>query len=261
MGHIQDHCQERIINIAIFQYTMTEQVIGLMEMAGLDDIRVYGTLAIDRPYEPNDEAGSATPISNGETQTHSISPVGDEDWLTFTLSNESGVEIETTGNLNSDTRMWLYDSGLDEIEYDDDGGTLYFSFIDRVCGTDPLPAGTYYVKVDEYGDDSEISSYNVSLSITTCASSSTFPDVPTPGKEWMESWIEAFYDAGITSGCGYDGNGNLMYCPEREVTRAEMSVFVLRALNYPNLPYAPPMTSGTFSDVPVGGQGMDGILD
>ena len=37
------------------------------------------------------------------------------------------------------------------------GGTGLFSFIDRVCGTDELPAGTYYVKIDEFGGDDVIS--------------------------------------------------------------------------------------------------------
>ena len=68
----------------------------------------------------------------------------------------------------------------------------------------------------------------------------------------MESWIESFYTAGITSGCGYDGNGNLMYCPERQVTRAEMAIFVLRAINGSN--WSPPPASGSFVDVPVSGK-------
>jgi hypothetical protein len=58
--------------------------------------------------------------------------------------------------------------------------------------------------------------------------------VPVTGKEWMEDWIEAFYDAGITSGCAVSP---LRYCPERAVTRAEMAVFILRAFD--NLPSVP----------------------
>jgi hypothetical protein len=50
------------------------------------------------------------------------------------------------------------------------------------------------------------------------------------GKEWMESWIDQFYREGITTGCG---TGPLIYCPEREVTRAEMAVFITRAFDLP----------------------------
>jgi hypothetical protein len=76
-----------------------------------------------------------------------------------------------------------------------------------------------------------------------------FADVPVPGKEWMEPWIDAFYYAGITSGCGVNP---LIYCPERVVTRAEMAVFVLRALQ--GIGYVPPPASHFFADVPVAGK-------
>jgi predicted outer membrane repeat protein len=77
----------------------------------------------------------------------------------------------------------------------------------------------------------------------------TFTDVPVPGKEWMEPWIDEFYAEGITSGCGVSP---LRYCPEQNVTRAEMAVFVLRATHTTG--WAPPAASGIFSDVPVAGK-------
>jgi hypothetical protein len=78
-----------------------------------------------------------------------------------------------------------------------------------------------------------------------------FADVPVPGKEWMAPWIQAFYEAGITTGCAASP---LQFCPERPVTRAEMAVFLERAMNYPNLPYTPPNQDGTFADLPVPGK-------
>ncbi len=77
-----------------------------------------------------------------------------------------------------------------------------------------------------------------------------FTDVPTTGKEWMEPWIEVFYGLGISNGCGTDP---FRYCPERQVTRAEIAVFVLRAIH--GTDYNPPAVSGSsFSDVPVAGK-------
>jgi hypothetical protein len=90
-----------------------------------------------------------------------------------------------------------------------------------------------------------------SFTVTVSCTGAIFSDVPVEGKEWMQPWIETFYNAGITSGCAINP---LRYCPEREVTRAEMSVFILRALNYPSLPHTPPDQSGTFADVPVAGK-------
>ncbi len=76
-----------------------------------------------------------------------------------------------------------------------------------------------------------------------------FADVPVTGKEWMEPWINAFYFAGITTGCG---TGPLIYCPEASVTRAEMAVFLLRGEH--GIGYAPPAASHYFSDLPVTGK-------
>ena len=76
---------------------------------------------------------------------------------------------------------------------------------------------------------------------------SVFADVPVAGKEWMQPWIEAFYQHGVTTGCG---GGN--YCPENNVTRAEMAVFLLRAKH--GAGYSPPAASHFFADVPVTGK-------
>src|SRR5687767_3546171 len=56
-----------------------------------------------------------------------------------------------------------------------------------------------------------------------------FTDVPVAGKEFMEPFINAFYHQGITTGCN---PSPLQYCPEQNVTRGEMAVFVGRALGY-----------------------------
>jgi hypothetical protein len=64
--------------------------------------------------------------------------------------------------------MWLYNSNLNLIEDNDDGNGL-FSKIDRVCGTDPLSAGTYYVKIDEYGNNDPIDRYDIALTTSPCA--------------------------------------------------------------------------------------------
>jgi predicted outer membrane repeat protein len=76
-----------------------------------------------------------------------------------------------------------------------------------------------------------------------------FADVPVAGKGWMEPWIDAFYYAGITTGCG---TGPLVYCPENHVTRAEMAVFLLRAIH--GSAYVPPAPAHDFADVPVTGK-------
>ena len=78
-----------------------------------------------------------------------------------------------------------------------------------------------------------------------------FADVPTTGKEWMKPWIEEFYGQGITTGCAVNP---LKFCPERGITRAEMAVFLLRALNDPGTPTPSPAYMNTFVDVPTPGK-------
>ncbi len=109
-------------------------------------------------YEPNNSSGAADPISLNTSQNHSICLEGDEDWLRFVLSEESLVTIATSGPTASDTVVYLYDSSLTLVGFDDDGGPGLYSLL-----TDAYPAGTYYIRVIEYGSNYYIPSYSVAL--------------------------------------------------------------------------------------------------
>jgi hypothetical protein len=78
------------------------------------------------------------------------------------------------------------------------------------------------------------------------ASGQTFADVPPD--YWAYGQIEAFARLGITTGCGVDALGRLLFCPERGVTRAEMAAFLVRAKGQTELTGSAP----TFADVPTG---------
>jgi ELWxxDGT repeat protein len=80
-------------------------------------------------------------------------------------------------------------------------------------------------------------------SVPRAALGTTFTDVPTT--YWAWDAVEAVADAGITLGCASD-----QYCPDRTLTRAEMGVFLGRALHGGG--FVPPPATGTrFDDVPV----------
>jgi Pyruvate/2-oxoacid:ferredoxin oxidoreductase delta subunit len=72
----------------------------------------------------------------------------------------------------------------------------------------------------------------------------TFGDVP--GDYWAWEYVEAIHDHGITVGCG-DGSN---YCPEQNVNRVEMALYIGRAIG--GLPeYVPaPCGEERFDDVP-----------
>ncbi len=81
-----------------------------------------------------------------------------------------------------------------------------------------------------------------------------FADVPCTGGIF-DPWIEDLAGRGITSGCG---GGN--YCPGNAVTRAQMSVFLLKTSQ--GALYAPPdCTGAVFSDVPCSGGPFDSWIE
>ncbi len=55
---------------------------------------------------------------------------------------------------------------------------------------------------------------------------SSFSDIPAD--YWAIDWIEALYEAEVTTGCS---TVPLNYCPDLNVTRAEMAVFLVRAFD------------------------------
>ena len=79
-----------------------------------------------------------------------------------------------------------------------------------------------------------------------------FPDVPDDA--FAAAWIDELATLEITSGCG----GGL-YCPDRPISRAEMSVFLLKTLLGSG--YVPPTPVGIFADVPLGSFAVDWIED
>ena len=75
------------------------------------------------------------------------------------------------------------------------------------------------------------------------ATGSVFTDVPAGAP--FARWIERLAAEGITSGCGAQ-----KYCPDQNVTRGEMAVFLLRSEH--GAGFLPPAAKGTvFTDVPA----------
>ncbi|MCU0294208.1 MAG: S-layer homology domain-containing protein, partial [Thermoanaerobaculaceae bacterium] len=82
--------------------------------------------------------------------------------------------------------------------------------------------------------------------VPPAATGTLFADVPA--SHWAAAYIEQLHADGLTTGCGQNP---LRYCPEQQLTRAEMAVFLLRLEHGPA--YTPPAGTGAvFSDVPTG---------
>jgi hypothetical protein len=84
-----------------------------------------------------------------------------------------------------------------------------------------------------------------------------WPSHPLVGIDdpWEYDWVEALLDAGVAVGCYMDSYPVMdtvvnfeFFCPKREVTRAEMAIFVELAMHGQG--YWPPAPIGRFEDVP-----------
>jgi len=127
-------------------------------------------------YEPDNTYDAAKAIASGDMQTHSIDPIGDIDWVTFTLGAESGITLEISGPnpTTDDSWMKLYESdGSTLLMFNDDihfPDNLYSS-ITYDCVTGGLAAGTYYASVEQLAGYATIDAYQLSFTATPCGAS------------------------------------------------------------------------------------------
>lgn len=141
--------------------------------------------------EANNTPATATPLGvlvPGSTDiSAAITPVGDNDFFTFTLGAAGSVLIRTYGTVGNitascpgDTIMWLYSgpptnltttSPTTEptiVQYDDDDG---FGACSIIGGTDTNPvrvnlgAGTYYIQVRRFANSAVIAQYYVNVNV------------------------------------------------------------------------------------------------
>ncbi|NIM00290.1 MAG: hypothetical protein GTN89_15565 [Acidobacteria bacterium] len=120
------------------------------------------TLTLSEPplleSEPNDTCGTANAAFLGDDIQASISPVGDRDSFLLSVPADGFVQIDTDGP-GGDTVLKIESAdGSQSIGCDDDAGPGLFSSW-GCC----LPAGDYCVTVRDFGDNSTISTYNVSF--------------------------------------------------------------------------------------------------
>jgi hypothetical protein len=76
------------------------------------------------------------------------------------------------------------------------------------------------------------------------ATGTVFQDVPA--NHWAAGFIEQLFADGLTKGCSENPP---LYCPDGNVTRAEMATFLVRIKHGTN--FTPPAAQGIFEDVPT----------
>lgn len=116
----------------------------------------YFNAVIADSYEPDNTLVSASTITAGTTQTRSITPATDEDWVKFTLSQSEYVEIKTSGPLI--TRVALYDQYQNRIAISNGFKPGNVQAL--------LNPGTYYIQVYDSGASNEVEYYYLTLLTT-----------------------------------------------------------------------------------------------
>jgi len=110
-------------------------------------------------YEPDNDSASAKQIEIGTPQQHTFHTSNDVDWVKFQITRAGRYTIRTRGvNTNRlDTYIELFDSNMNSIDEDDDGGENVDSRL-----TLRLENGTYYLKVEYLGENAD-QPYNISI--------------------------------------------------------------------------------------------------
>jgi hypothetical protein len=110
-------------------------------------------------YEPDNDSTAAKQIETGTPQQRTFHSSNDVDWIKFQITRPGRYTIQTTG-INSnrlDTYIELFDSNLNSIGEDDDGGDNADSRLSL-----HLENGLYYLKA-ECLDDNPNQPYTVSI--------------------------------------------------------------------------------------------------
>jgi PKD repeat protein len=155
-------------------------------------------------------------------------PAPETDFTATPTIGYSPLTVDFTDTSTGSPSTWAWDFG--------DGGTSTEQNPSHVYDD----VGTYPVTLvaeNVGGDDAEVKTHFVHV---------TFPDVPfEPTEYWALHQVLACVDAGVVQGY-WDG-----YHPEESVTRAQMAVYISRALAEGDAGVTTPTGPATFADVPT----------
>ena len=120
-------------------------------------------------YEADNTAGIASTITLGQTQTHNVDKMGDQDWIKFTAQGGQTYILSTSSlGASADTYLYLYDiDGSTLLASNDDFGGTLASRIEWTAGN----SGTYHILLKHWNP-----------SVGGCATSYNFSILNNPPK-------------------------------------------------------------------------------
>jgi len=237
-----------------------------------DPVRTFRISGIDRPenLDPNDAVAFITgltfAVNTDEDVSYTMVPV------VFDSTDADGDGVPDESDEFPQDPMMSGDpdgDGIDSnVDTDDDGdgvpdaqddypwgrftdapaGYWSFSFIEALARAG-ITAGC---GSDNYCPQDTVTRAQMAVFLERGINGSGYNPPAATGNLFLDvaagsfaaSFIEQLFLDGITVGCGNDN-----YCPDTEVTRGQMAVFLLRAKHGSS--YSPPNATGIFGDVPV----------
>ncbi|MBK9715620.1 MAG: hypothetical protein IPO81_30720 [Kouleothrix sp.] len=180
------------------------------------DVLAVSTMPVPRPgddaYEPDDRAEDAGPIGDGETQRHTFSVAGDQDWARFDAVAGASYRVETSGLAPGvDTLLELYASdGAALLASDDDGNGGRASRIEHTFDR----AGAAFVRARAYSPNAGSPDDAYDLTLTLLGISDREPPAAPAGLRLLAvshssaslSWDAASDDVGVARYEVYDGD-------------------------------------------------------
>ena len=141
----------------------------------------------------------------------------------------------TDGDPNEDAIMSIAQSnGIGYLGWSWSGNSAQVQYLDMVTNFDPS-------QMTWWGNRIINGENGITQSSRQASVYGIFEDVPTD--YWAWDFVERLYNAGITGGCS---TVPLQYCPEANVTRAQMAVFLEKGLH--NSSFTAPAVPITFGD-------------
>jgi hypothetical protein len=240
--------QVKVKHLGSGQYEFTTWIAnqGDIPFQGGFDVDLFlgdpgsGGVPLDSTQHVDDEIEGCGEV-NVVTFTESITdPIPWDLYLQITPT-VGGSDGDESNNLRSYPRPLTFEDVAISHQFYQEIETLYFNEITSGCDDHPMlycPTGStlrnqmaVFLVRATYGS-----------SFVPPDATGIFADVPLDG--FFDRYIEQLYSDGITSGCATDP---LRYCPDGQVSRAEMAVFLGRAVH--GSTYTPPPASGIFADV------------
>lgn len=180
------------------------------------------------PNEPNDKYFTSTNIALSTEYKGLIDPITDLDWYTFTIAQDSTVQMRVRDIPNNTTMlMTVLDQKQTQVEAKVNASSENRLLVKRV-----LAKGTYYIKL---GANRAANDTMYRLDVSSIALISGFQDIRG---HWAQSSIVRLVNKDIIS-----GYGDYTFRPNQSITRSEAIALIAKAFKLKNT------TSVNFKDL------------